>query len=135
MADKPQSNDSSATLRVPVCVAAASATALVAWALAFTAVVLNMTIQAVVVFASVATVAGCGILAAVVVVSFRRACRTLQAVQAKKFNQQMRQLSEDMIASFGALRAEIMEQHRQTRIAQFAAVPEAANGTHLRPVK
>jgi uncharacterized membrane protein len=134
MADKPSTNQTSATLRVPVCVAAASLTALVAWGLAFAAAATGMSIQAIIVFASVATVAGCGILAAIVVVSFRNTSRKLQAVLSAKHAKQVGQLTDDMVASFGALRAELLEQHRQTRVAQFAASPAEQPQHRLRSV-
>ena len=128
MADEPRNTDTSAadasrTLRVPVCVAAASFTAIVAWGLAFGAAAADMSMESVVAFASVATVAGCSILAAIVVVCFRSSCRKLQAVLSANLTAQVEQLTDDMAASFGALRAELIDQHRQTRVAQFAAGP------------
>lgn len=142
MADQPSTTDTSAgdaskTLRVPVCVAAASFTAIIAWVLAFAAAASGMSIQSVVVFAAAATVAGCGVLAAIVVVCCRSACRKLQAVLTAKFAAQIELLTDDLSASCAALRIEMLEQHKQTRVAHFAVTPaDAAAGgaSHLRPV-
>lgn len=129
--------DSPATLRVPVCIAAASLTAVVAWGLAFGAVALEMSVQAVVVFASVATVAGCSILAAIVVVCCRKASRDMQAILSRKLTRKVDQLADDIGATSDALRSEVVEQHRQTRIAQYTLTGEMAAGEtpRLRPVK
>lgn len=138
MAEQSATTDTSAanaskTLRVPVCVAAASFTAIIAWTLAFMAAASGISIESVVVFTSVATVAGCSILAALVVVCCRTACRKLQTVLASKVTAQVEQLADDMAASFDALRAELLEQHKQSRQALFAATADKA--ADLRVVK